>query len=525
MNPTAFLAVGVPFLVLSIASIATTSLFFLRLLPSPFTHYLRLAVLVQVLMVFLQIFWLVLCMCANHGALKGLPEAPPSSIYQKYLKPIGGEGMRLMMIAVSTTFISSGESFDIFHAYCIATVYATNFSIAYCLSFSPFNYTNRYARFLRQHTIYESSKSINKTPIFALDPGSSPYTILVDDSPEIKPVFNLDFFAPTRNLAHHKLMPILIQNTQQAHLDMIDRLYAVSPKNTIHLQLETGKSDDLTSIIDEFHPIGISMSVLGSERPHDNLHAIQKSQSEDSYSEETLFNSSPEHSSLLSSSSSGASVKSSRERIRDLLVWFRWILPMYDNGLEERTSATATPYEIRRSLHKKFSSYTLNSESLPLKVLLKRTLYGSVDLENNMPNELECKNVHKFYRFASFSNKYFDSVYPNTTASTSAIDPSFLRFGELMTELPIFYFVLYGMSNILRHFAYTLTLSLVFLLPNTCSLEVILIGLMVILKLFSYNYLHQQSTSSYKHSIIVDFCIVLPLFCIVLYSCLHVVSI
>lgn len=520
MNKTAFIAVGSPVLVLSITSLALTSFVFLRLLPNPFSHYLRLAVLVQVMLIFLQIFWLVLRISANHGKQRHLPESPPSSVYQKVLKPIGGEGIRLLLIAVSTTFLSQGDTFDIFHAYCIATVYAINFSVAYCLSFSPFHYADRYARFLHQHTIYESSKSINKAPVIrkvSLDHKEIHHLHgLIDESPE-KPVFNLNFFAPAQNLKHHKLMPILIQNSQQAHLDMIDRLYAISPKNTIHLQLEAGYNEQ-TIPMDKFYPTEYSPAILEPGQEDDSPQMIQATLSDDTYSEETLLSSSPENFSLLSSSSSGVSEKSSLERFKDLVVWFRWILPIH-GASDKESIPTTSPYEIRRSLNKKLSSYTLNSETISLKAPQNRTLYGTIDLEGNTPSESECKNVHEYYRFASFSNKYFDS-----NPSTSTIDPSFITFGELLTSLPLTYFILYGLSNILRHFAYTLALSPIFMAPNICGLEVFLIGLMLIVKLFSHNYLYQQSTSSYKQSIVVDFCIMLALFCINLSSCYCILS-
>lgn len=522
METTVFIAVGVPVLVLSMASIAATSLFFLRHIPNPLTHYLRLAVLVQVLMVFLQIFWLVLSMSASY-INKGLPEDPPNGIYKKFLKPIGGEGFRVFIIAVSTALISSGDSFDIFHAYAIATVYAINFTFAYCSAFSPFNYARRYARFLHQHSIYESSKSLNKPPITALDPECLPHPIQVDDSPKIKPVFNLESFDIPRNLTHHKLMPILIQNSQQAHLDMIDRLYAVSPRNTIHLQLDAGYNDDRASSVNATNSLSPSCN-LGSTETYIDFEGSTDPIFKDLKPKETLCNSLSEHSSLLSSSSSGANDKSSRRKIKDIFIWFRWILPISVTGPKDKIITNPSPYQVRRSLHKKFSTYTLNSETLSLKGTLYRPLYSTIDLEINSPCESTRKNVHEFYRFASFSNKYLDSAHSSSGTCTSAVDPSYLKFGELMTELPVFYFILYGMSNILRHFAYTLTLSLIFLLPNLCGLEVTLIGLTVILKLFSHNYLHQQSTSSYNHSIIADFCIMMSLFCIVFSSCFCILS-
>lgn len=519
MDSAAFIAVCIPLFVLSIASAAGSSLIIFRQIPCSFTDCIRLAVLLQLLIGLLQVFWLVLNISATYGVRKRLPETQPNSIYVKLLKPIGGEAFRALIIAASNVLISSSESFDIFKAYTIGAIYAANFSIAYCVTFSPFHYTTRYAKFIHQHSIYVSSKHINRAPNTGSDPEISPCLISEDDFSIDKPVFNIESFSQPESTSHSKV-PAVCKTQQQFHLDWIDQLYSVSPKNSVYLQTEVESPENERVSLNDILFKRPSLSGPPLIQSCLDIHAMHIHTSEISKPEEFSGNSSSERSSLLSSSADKWNKHYFRQKTINVLIWFRWLIPI-NCGQNEGLNVNLTPTEVRRSLHKKFSTYTLNSETSSLKAPVDQTLYGTIDLEIHRPQGRETKNIHEFYSFATFANKYFDSALTNTGTGVPEVDHSFLMFGELMTNLPTFYFCLYGVSNILRHFAYTLMLSLIFLSPNPSARHMSLLVLMIILKLFSYNYLRQQSTLSYRYTIAIEFCIMLILSLVVSLSCLN----
>ncbi|OVF11153.1 hypothetical protein A9F13_01g06204 [Clavispora lusitaniae] len=506
MDTPSFLAVGVPSLVL-VLILLMLSVFYTPTVPEhPYSHYIRLIVFVQVVILCYQLLWTVTRVLVRSGRYQKLPESCPSGFVDKFLKPIVGEMSRFSVITLASTLGGPNFSIDIYSVYVVAFVYSANFCAAYLMTFSPLHYKQRYERFLHQHSIYTSSKPGPKLPqpSYTALKDTDLYSLAAEVEP--KPTFNLDSFRPLHKLSHSKSMPVLVQNSQQAHLNMIDRLYSVSPKNTLHLQIESD-TKWMPSI--------------------DNLHAMDQHSEEPSIIEytqpenfEAHFNCHEFHSdgaSFTSSSSSDAETLKSRSpvsTVRSALKWFNWLLPLPSSFQNQQFQPS--PHEVKRFINKKLSSFTLNSETATLKSHGLRSSYGAIDLENQSYSINDTSdNVHEFYKFAAFSNKYFDASSSHSTDSNASIDPSFLRFGVLLSKLSVFQFVLYGITNGLRHFAYTLILSSLFLNPSFAGSSPCLVVLMMIAKLFSNNYLHQQSTLSHRITTAIDFFITLALFIIV----------
>lgn len=579
MHTVSYFTVACPFLLLVYGAFCLS----LNYLPigayDSVGHYFQIAFVAQIVLSYFQFFaWARTRFAAKPRRRLRFAERAPSGFADKFGILIVEESVKFCALLVVAFLGKAADHCNITYAYTVAAVYALNFLVASLVKFCPFHYKDRFKKFLRNYEIFESHKlpkftkktSFNNSVL--LDSGA---TLALSDSPS-KPVFNLNSFNEAQLLTHSKQMQSMHLDALEAHNDSLERLYSVSPKNTLHCQLGRifGKDDGISATYfkdlvenipahmesQSFHlndvhfggggggnfeyllPDGSNLK-FGGGAGFDYKHDSKKSSNHGSCDDpeagsdpkySTISNlacklgkSSPESAPYDCSSisygvqcnpyrsSDESTLEELKARLTNFIHWFRWMLPMAER---EDESSYVSPKALRHSIRKKMSAYTLNSEITSLKSFPGR-LYGTMDLESQVSSPcLKTENIHAYYEFARYANLYFDVWSPWPLELHEGVDPAFYQFGTLLLRLPTFYFIIYSTGVCLWQFASTLLLAYPFVASSPSMITFAgLCTILILLKLFCLNYLHNQATCSYRVSLVVELVVNLVLFASVYY--------
>lgn len=561
MRTASYILVAFP-LVLAVFAFLCWSLRYLSIPSHPdWGHYVQIAFVTEVLLLCFWLFRRVLAV-ANYSLrfLSYVETAPVGA--EKFGLPLIEEVIKFFSIVLFVILGNSNHDCRVSYVYTVAAVYAFNFVAASLVEFCPINYTLRFKKFLAYYEIYQShmlgtiskntsgNSSLLSTP--TLGPAHGPI-----------PVFNLSSFE-SGPLGPSALMPILSQQAVEPDSDMIERLYAVSPKNTLHFLLgEYGtnisgptlqmpvENDDATSVhTTDTHlgggggggfkyklPGGAKIGFGGGggfDYEHGSGSSDTNSDKQSCESIASFSDRKPCFQSLSNSPAFGLSESPNtlasfppcdrhmgkfesvppQSFLWRILFWFRWLVPFAP--CEDET-VNVSRRALRFSIRKKLSTYTLNSDTRSLKSFPQR-LYGALDLESQLPDR-QCRpsyvteNVHGYYEFAKYGNQFFDVCSPRLVEFYKGVDPAFYRFGTLLSKLPVFYYIVYAASICMWQFSSTLILAYPFVAPAaSLSMFVGLVAVVFVTKAFCANYLHNQATCSYRVSLVVELVVNLILF-------------
>lgn len=373
------------------------------------------------------------------------------------------------------------------------------------------------------------------------DDSPSSTTTLVQDAnssnSESPTVSNSDFkfntfsFTPMQQT---QLLPIDLHSQHNGCPDVLERLYAVSPKNTLYLQYDKFKT--LMNLDLDSNSLNLDQS------PEENCSLCSVSSENDTSTlktQDTHFGGGgggnvdyklPNGGRLKFGGGAGFDFRRGSKASKSLLRsdchasnsmfpnyrWYCWLSCFHDHTVKSNVSASTTNATIR----KKLSNYTINYDSTSLRVCDSNFLYNStyddlsVDLERG-GSHLLTPNAQLVFRFNQFANRYLDSWNSDSEAVHASIDPSFIRFGAPIPEMSSFYLTIYFFNTMTWQFLNTLALALPFIKPSTLHwIETLIILMMIITKLFCVKYLYLQSTRSYKFSILTEFLIYISFFAI-----------
>ena len=430
----------------------------------------------------------------QHGMdRRKLPESPSTSTEQKFVAHILEEAIKASVLYIYATVFADGPAKMASYVVLASAVFAGNKLVCTLFTYSPLNYESHYAKFTSSLRKFESRCCLNSDRSTL---ASEPAILVLQSSDETaNPLFKLDLFESLSNSP----IDIPASGSAQAHLYKIDRLYSVSPKDTMYPSYEhyledcecEGASQQAQSVkIDERSCNGRLIDSRDLKTTQYPVTAVKECVS---------IGDSP----LLSAASYTSSVKAGPEKSS-----WAWIFPWCNNEVSQENVSRNVE---RAMLRKKLSTFTLNSEKLANGLCetssLKswsRSLYGTLDLECQLAR-LQIPNSHTFHEYARFANKYLDSWSPNVQGVLRCIDPAFIKFGIPIPRLPAFYFTLYASSACLWQFSSMIVLALPFmgLVPPTFAFLAIVT--LIVAKLFCVNYLHGQCTLSYKFSICAEF--------------------
>lgn len=499
------------------------------------------------------------------------PEHPFSNRFERFGAPMLEELVRFLLITI--VFSVTGSSLIKSMACLVGIIYALE-KLIWCLwLFSPSDYNLRYKKFSRYYDIYIKNSSEHNWPknpqeeniaceLFtgndhscldkaachvdccegldknhgAVSPTSS--TTLVSDTNSLlssvlvllKPEFNLNFSSTT--MGKSQLVPIECPQTHfDNKADIIQRLYTVSPKNTLYLQYENFKLPSQLSLADGPDLQGLTLdSEEHSTDPDNGCASI--------HTNDTHFGGGsggnieykfPDGSKLKLGGGAGFDFRRGSKHSKHLLGtyqqsqpmsledyrWFCWIFCFHKHQIEQKPARRVANDSIR----KKMSSYTLNNESTSLRVCTSIKLYNSTDdsfssddLEFGPRNNL-IQNAQQYYKFNHFANRYLDIWHNDSAGNPCLIDPAFIRFGITLTEISPLYILFYIFSTVLWQVLASISFALPFFMKHNMHGTVALISITAVLcKSFCLNYTTIQSNRSYKFSILVEFIINLVLF-------------
>lgn len=426
----------------------------------------------------------------GYSQTKGrLPETATQNPIDKFVIPLSEEVVKLALIALCTNF-ASGPLNRWPHFILVACVFTLNKLVCNYVTFNPINYKTRFRSFIRIHNKYLDhkrcqfrKKSISSTfsegKMSLSLQGSLDDQILLNE----KPIFqNISFHDPTKQSPPMEIY----KNGNTAHLDLIDRLYSVSPKDTLHLLY-----GDCDYKQPEFSLLLSKTSNNYQAIPHlDELNSICDSGDASFYdSLKRLEIQNPAASTDFPSSNLSLSFK-----------WFSWLLPLEISQTPVLNSTNSAV------IKKKLSTYTLNTESSSVKSIHSRKLFGSFDLESQVCTKDEkVINSHTFQDFAAFANKYLDFWSPNLGGIIRVLDPAFMKFGVPLNEFSSLFFIMHLLSSGLWQYTSVLLLAFPFCLQTALYRQwALILPLIAIIKLFIVNYLHSQCTLSYRFSIIIE---------------------
>lgn len=577
MHTASYVLVACPLLLTIYASLCWSLDYLPVGLYDDLAHYVRIAFVTEVVLSCFQFFaWARSTFAFTPRQKISFPELAPTDAATKFGVPLMEEIARFCTLAMIVLLGKSEFNCNVTYVYTVAAVYGLNHLVASIVRFSPFDYHSRFQRFLRSYEIYDShmlrrlTKKASSTLSYALD---SAVTLASVNSPA-KPVFNLNSFDEPPQLSHSKLIRSIRLDTLEASPDFWERMYSVSPKNTLHLQIgKSGGEDEVSSRLlaklqaleDPLGPSQVdldprandSLSVHTSDthfggggggnfrlklpdgtelefgsgagfdyrhrsrcESEDSSHKNREHESSQSLPSPEFVPSNPSNSSFCdnpySPSISPSTHGAEKNTLKNIIYWFRWLLPL---AQKEDESTNISPLAVRRSIRKKLSTYTLNSDTSSLKSFPCKS-YGAIDLESQLPvRTSSVANIHSYYKFAKFANQFFDVRPPRLLEFFKGVDPAFYHFGTLLPKFPAFFFIVYSTCICLWQFTSTLIIAYPFVAyhPDVLTFVVILSTLAVI-KLFCINYLHDQATCSYRVSLVVELVLNLVAFAFV-YSC------
>lgn len=550
-------------LILAIYSALCWSLHYLPVsLYDDVAHYVRIALVTEVVLSCFQFFSWARDTFAFVPKMKlSFPELAPTSVASKFGVPLMEELTRFATLAMLVFLGNTNYKCNVTYVYTVAAVYGFNHLVGSMVKFCPFNYKQRFHKFLAGYDIYKAHllKTVKKalsTMSFALD---------VDTLALLpaKPVFNLNSFEKAPVLTHSKLIRSIRLDTLDANSELLDRMYSVSPKNTLHLHLDkSGSEDEVSSKVlakfkslenfweqggetssesNSLHssdthfggggggnfkmklPNGTELEFGGGAGLDYKHHSSCESESSSDTSgasnacclppqwtkSKTTSNLSLINSpyalslSALSPYASSTNSRSKSSVLESIIYWFRWLLPVTKKEHETHIS----PLALRQTIRKKMSTFTLNSDTTSLKSVPCK-LYGSIDLESQLPEKstrFPAENVHSYYEFAKFANLYFDVRTPCLLEFYKGVDPAFYHFGALLPNFPAFFYIVYSTSICLWQYSSTLILAYPFVAADPKLVTFMgIICILAVSKLFCINYLHNQATCSYRVSLVVE---------------------
>lgn len=506
---------------------------------------------------------------------KSLPEYPQNTFFNHLGAPLSEELVRLFtVVAIShATGVESMRSM----ACVTGALYAIEKQMWSFWLFSPVNYDLHYRKFLRYYDMYvratqdgtqnpqslleqkqtskeellESSQNAqcgcsmepcgdgSKSPT-SVDSLTTLVPIVSLDSPaplmKVTPSFNLNSFGDSE-MTRSYLEPIdCLQRQYDNRPDAVDRLYTISPKNTLYLQYENFKLPPKISL-----PVDSEINLSSYILDQDTLSLNSQSPETETASINSHYGGGlggnieykfPDGSKLKlgggggfdfrrGSKESKALINTIKNQQHNLMSsdykWFCWLYCPHEHYIERKEPK----HVVNATIRKQLSQYTLKNESTPLRVCASCPLYFSLD-NTSISEDLESAsgqqpilNAQLFYKFNRFANRYFDVLTYDIGSSLFLIDPAFIRFGAPLLELPPLYLVMYNLSTSIWQIFASLTFALPFSNRHLHGLVAVLFTVTVIAKLFSANYLHLQCSRSYKFSILVEFFInILMLSCI-----------
>uniref|UniRef100_A0A0L0P037 Uncharacterized protein n=1 Tax=Candidozyma auris TaxID=498019 RepID=A0A0L0P037_CANAR len=429
-----------------------------------------------------------------------LPEEPPEGFWDLFWLPLLLEAFKFFILLVASRI--GGLQVILHHAITVATILLT-FATVLTLLNTP--YTERlYKKFYHYKSLWEDccrnplpvSKIMHKGSVTSLDSSES---TLTNEAPQ----FSLDSFSShsSKTLQHAQLMPIF-SNSLQSHLDLLDQVYSVSPKNTLHVnsteepfEYDTGSHNpyDSLSRLKLFNA-----EILAEEV--DPLRSVEANLETDSrlcHGSTSLGSLRSQELSFQEATSDGSSASSMSSR-NSFLHWLHWLFPF-----STRQKSKAFRRRVQRlQIKQKFSTYSLNNDNASLLSSNKSSSFGTIDLESQTPvtSHVRKFNCHDFYAFSKFSNANLDVWW----SPTNLVDPVFQKFGVTFEEMSTFFFIAHIIELILAQFVSLFTLALPFIASILTSLMVLLfIVLMFVCHLFCTNFLKVQSECSYKINILL----------------------
>lgn len=528
------------------------------------SHYVRVAFITQILLSYFQLFvWAKGRFAISPPLRMSFAERPAAGGTDKFGMPVAEEAVKLCSLMIVMFMGGNARNYSVSYAYTVAGVYGFNVLVANVVKFCPLHYKQRFQKFLLNYSVYKShteQQPAKRASFSSLGNSSllaSASTLAVPEE-VCKPVFNLNSFEKAIPLAHSKLMQTM-NLSLVSYNDSIERLYSVSPKNSLHRQLgqNYGKNDAISAKFSEafessilvdleaqsFHtadthfggggggnfkyelPDGTKLKFgggAGFDYSHGSNPGSERGSRDDSSDSVKsadykfnlkLYKSSPELGASLASFSTRethsnpyglsdeTSIEESRSRLLQLVSWFRWMLPI---AHKDDQPARVSPKALRHIIRKKMSTYTMNSETTLLKSCPRR-LYGTIEISSQLAASRPVENVHEYYKFAKFANLFFDVWSPRLLDFYKGVDPAFSHFGTLLTDLPVFYFTIYSLSICLWQFSSTLILAYPFV--DSCPTVATYLGivaLLIVVRFFCINYLHNQATCSYRVSLVVE---------------------
>lgn len=593
MRAESFHAIVIPISLLGLLGLIASVWFIFSPFPSVLVC-VRVVVLTLLVSGFYRVFLMIRQLLQRTSAGSNLPEFPLSSIFHRLFAPLMEEFVRFLLLA--TVYYAMSPDMTKSMAWIVGITYAVERQIWNLWLFSPSNYQEHYKKFLSSYNDYVratlectwhkylKTEITNETPSFKdyaksnTSPqisvclqedyfriydscsesltGSESLKTLVSDTKSLKstslvlskPVFNLHFFGkqpPPMPLTQQS--PIESPQPRQDNLPgVIDRLYTVSPKNSMYLQYENFKLprkisfDDDSSTYQSFPPIS-SQNENSSVRTSD-----LDSEALTVHSEDTHFGGGgggnfeyefPDGSKLKFGGGAGFDFRrGSRESKNSFKLdclrssnsmswdyrWYCWLFCVHNHNGDKEFPRRANNASIR----KKLSSYALMNESSSPKVCGSNSSYSSVDeisfiedLESNSARP-PIQNAQLLYRFNYFANRYLDKCRNNNGTSLCSVDPSFARFGVTLLRISTVYVVLHLLSTSMWQVFACLAFAFPFYMRHThYAVAAFIIMITVIAKLFSVNYLHLQCHRSYKFSILLEFFINSALFVFVISCC------
>lgn len=571
MHLASFHAKVIPISLLGFSVIAASLWMLCSTFPS--THAFGRTIVATVLVLGFFRLFLMIRNLIKGSRKNAFPDHPFLDRFDRIGVPLLEEVVRFILIAI--VFSATGSILIKSMACIVGIIYALEKQVSLLWLFSPTDYNLHYKKFSRYYNIYLKNEIEHSWPKNPYEPSivcessscmgvmyhdktshnadcceavsshgaGSPTssTTLVSDSNSLnssaqvllKPEFDFNFSSAP--MGKSQLMPI---ECPQSHIennsDIIQRLYTVSPKNTLYLQYENFELPTQINI----GPAALLDSSLNVEELSFDK-TIPDIESSSFHTTDTHFGGGgggnfkykfPDGSKLKLGGGAGFDFRRGSKHSKHLVnketpyqyqsvssdyKWYCWIFCFHKHQMKE----LPTRRVVNDSIRKKLSNYTLNNESSSLRVCASINLYHSTD-EFSCSDDLESgpqtrltQNALLYYKFNHFANRYLDIWNHDSAGNQCLIDPAFIRFGVPLTDISPFYIILFIFSTIIWQVLASITFALPYFMKHSMDGAVGLIFLITALcKLFCMNYTHLQSSRSYKFSILVEFIINLVLF-------------
>lgn len=423
-----------------------------------------------------------------------LPQDPPSGAVRLLFVPFLEEVFKFSILVIAARM--GGLDKVLHHAMNVALVLLCPVVVLALFHYAP-NKIELYRKFYDYLAIWDDCRRAPLLPSKVKHRDSvESFGLLGFDEPQVGngPSFNLDSFSKKKALTLSKLMPIM--SSLLSYLSVMDRLYSVLPKNTLHLASDNESVEYSDNPYEELFNQDLGDQTVDLVDPNSSFESAVTDPGPQSCSMLRSSSSTSQLPNLSHTSTISASLKSLR---RGFFGWFHWLVP-FSLGRKRKPKSFYRRLQ-RVQIKQRFSTFSLNNETSSLLPSEKPPLYNTIDLEAQLftPTYARQYNSHDFYEFAKFSNANYDEwVSPQ-----NQVDPVFRNFGVTIEQFSIFYFFAYMAELVLAQFVSTMTLALPFYASlSTGALVAVFTG-MFVSHLFCINFLKYQSEMSYKANIFV----------------------